>query len=66
MNIGTSNIAPPSNTPPKCELCELKMNPTVKIYNNHTRLCTACFYQMEKLPEIVAKSVERFLLGNVV
>ncbi len=50
----------------KCELCEQKMNPTVKIYNNDTRLCKACFHHMEKLPEVVAKSVERFLIGNVV
>lgn len=50
----------------KCELCEQKMNPTVNIYNNNTRLCKACFHHMEKLPDIVAKSVERFLIGNVV
>lgn len=50
----------------KCELCEQKMNPTVKIYNNDTRLCKTCFHQMGKLPDIVAKSVERFLIGNVV
>jgi hypothetical protein len=50
----------------KCELCEQKMNPTVKIYNKDTRLCKACFHHMEKLPDIVAKSVERFLIGNVV
>ncbi len=50
----------------KCELCEQKMNPTVKIYNNDTRLCKACFHHMEKAPDIVAKCVERFLIGNVV
>jgi hypothetical protein len=50
----------------KCELCEQKMNPTVKIYNHNTRLCKACYQHMGNLPEIVAKSVERFLIGNVV
>ncbi len=49
----------------KCELCEQKMNPTVNIYKN-IRLCKACFHHMDKLPEVVAKSVERFLIGNVV
>jgi hypothetical protein len=50
----------------KCELCEQKMNPTVKIYNKDTHLCKVCFHHMERLPDIVAKSVERFLIGNVV
>ncbi len=51
---------------PKCDLCERKMNPTIRIYNHNTRLCSACFYHIQNLPEIVAKSVERFLIGNVV
>ena len=51
---------------PKCDLCERKMNPTVRIYNDNIRLCTACFQHIENMPEIVAKSVERFLIGNVV
>jgi hypothetical protein len=50
----------------RCELCEQKMNPTVQIYNNDTRLCKTCFDHMGSLPEVVAKSVERFLIGNVV
>ena len=50
----------------RCDLWEQKINPTVKIYNNDTRLCKACFGHMENLPEVVAKSVERFLIGNVV
>lgn len=50
----------------KCELCDHKMNPTVKIYNNDTRLCKTCFDRMENMPEVVAKCVERFLIGNVV
>lgn len=50
----------------KCELCEEKMNPTVKIYNHNTRLCKACFDHMENMPEVMAKCVERFLIGNVV
>ena len=56
----------PTNASPKCDLCEQKMNPTVKVYNNHTFLCAACFHHMKNLPEIVAKSLERFLIGNVV
>lgn len=55
-----------SETVPKCDLCERKMNPTVRIYNDNTRLCSACFHHVEKLPDIVARSVERFLIGNVV
>ncbi len=51
---------------PKCDLCEREMNPMARIYNHHTRLCKACFSHVEKMPEIVAKSVERFLIGNVV
>jgi len=51
---------------PKCDLCEQKMNPTVRIYNDDTRLCSACFHLMQNLPEIVANRVERFLIGNVV
>jgi hypothetical protein len=50
----------------KCELCEQKMNPTVKIFNNDTHLCKACFNHMENMPKVVAKCVERFLIGNVV
>jgi hypothetical protein len=50
----------------KCELCEQRMIPTVKIYNNNTRPCKTCFHHMESLPEVVAKCVERFLIGNVV
>lgn len=49
-----------------CELCDQKMNPTVMIYNHHTRLCTSCYHHMEKMPDLVAKSIERFLIGNVV
>jgi NAD-dependent SIR2 family protein deacetylase len=55
-----------SDAIPKCDLCEQKMNPTVRIYNDNTRLCSACFHHMHNLPEIVAKSIERFLIGNVV
>ena len=49
----------------KCELCEQKMNSAGIIYNN-IDLCKAYFHPMEKLSEVVAKSVERFLIGNVV
>ncbi len=49
-----------------CDLCEQKINPTVRIYNNDIRLCSKCFDHIEKIPEAVAKSIERFLLGNVV
>ena len=50
----------------KCELCEQKMNPTAKIYKNHIHLCKACFHYMGGMPEIAAKRIERFLIGNVV
>jgi formylmethanofuran dehydrogenase subunit E len=50
----------------KCELCEQKMNPTVNIYKNDTRLCKGCFEHMANMPEVVANCVERFLIGNVV
>jgi formylmethanofuran dehydrogenase subunit E len=50
----------------RCDLCERLMNPTVNIYNEDLYLCNACFYQMENLPPVVAKCVERFLIGNVV
>ncbi len=49
----------------KCDLCEQKINPAVKICNNIC-LCPACFHHIQKMPEIVAKNVERFLIGNVV
>ena len=51
---------------PKCDLCERKTNPTERVYNNYTSLCSECFSHMQNLPEIVAKSLERFLIGNVV
>lgn len=49
-----------------CNLCERGMNPTINIYNDDTRLCNDCFYQLERAPEMVAKSIEWFLVGNVV
>jgi hypothetical protein len=62
---------PPSDEPSidafrKWELCEQKMNPTVKIYNHNSRLGKACFHHMENLPQVVAKSVGPFLMGTVV
>ncbi len=60
------SIEQPIDASPKCERCEQKMNPTVKIYNDNIQLCKACFDHVEILPELVAKSVERFLIGNVV
>lgn len=50
----------------KCDLCEQKMNPTVNIYKAHHNLCKACFQHMQNLPEVVAKSLDRWLNGNVV
>jgi hypothetical protein len=50
---------------PKCEMCERKANPTIHIYKSH-QLCSACFHQMQILPEMVADNLSRFLLGNVV
>jgi hypothetical protein len=49
-----------------CDLCDQKMNPTIHIYGDDTRLCNDCFYRLERAPEMVAKSMERFLIGNVV
>lgn len=51
--------------PQKCDLCEQKMNPTVRVYNNNTFLYAVCFHHMKNLPDIAAKSLERFLIGNV-
>lgn len=55
-----------NETIPRCDLCERKMNPAVRIYNNIISLCSPCFHRIQKLPENTAKSVERFLAGNVV
>jgi hypothetical protein len=55
-----------TDTLQKCELCDHKMNPTVKIYIDDTRLCKACFNHMGNMPGIVEKCVARFLIGNVV
>lgn len=49
----------------KCELCGQKINPTVKIYKDHTRLCKTCFHHMEIMPEIVGECVKRMMIGNV-
>lgn len=49
-----------------CDLCEQKMNPTVNIYKSDHKLCTACLQHLQTVPEAVAKSVERWLNGNVV
>jgi hypothetical protein len=50
----------------KCDLCEQVMNPTILIYKDQTCLCKACYDHMLRMPEPLAKSVERFLIGNVV
>lgn len=50
----------------QCELCEKKRNTETRVFSNDTHLCEVCLNHVEKLPEIVAKSVERFLIGNVV
>jgi hypothetical protein len=50
----------------KCDLCEQTMNPTIHIYKDRTFLCKACFGHMQQMPEPLVKSVERFLIGNVV
>lgn len=52
--------------PQKCELCGHILNPHVEIYKTHTLLCSTCFQQMDTLPEVLANSLERFLIGNVV
>lgn len=53
-------------TPPNCDLCQRKMNPTIHIYKQDTHLCNDCFSQLESVPLVVAKCVERFLIGDVV
>jgi hypothetical protein len=50
----------------KCDLCEQTMNPTIHIYKDWTFLCKACYGHMQQMPEPLAKSVERFLIGNAV
>lgn len=50
---------------PKCDLCERKLNSAVRNYNR-THLCSVCFQRIQNLHEMVAKSVDRFLIGNVV
>ena len=53
------------DTAKKCDMCDQKMNPTVNAYKEDTRLCAACFGHMQCVPEHLARSVERFLIGNV-
>lgn len=50
---------------PNCELCEKKLNPTVNLYHDIC-LCSDCFQHIQNLPPVVANSLERFLIGNVV
>lgn len=50
----------------QCTLCEQKMNPSVRIYNDHICLCSACYGRMQNLSEPAARSIERFLMGNVI
>jgi ribosome-binding protein aMBF1 (putative translation factor) len=56
----------PIDIPQYCDLCQRRMNPTIHIYGEDTRLCNDCYCQLESAPEVVAKSIERFLIGNVV
>ena len=57
---------PTKDVQKKCDLCEQTMNPTAHLYKDWTCLCKACFGHMQQMPEPLAKSVERFLIGNVV
>jgi hypothetical protein len=50
---------------PNCNLCDEKMNLTLDSRND-IYLCSECFQHTQDSPQIVAKSVERFLIGNVV
>lgn len=50
----------------QCTLCEQKMNPSVRVYNDHICLRSACYCRMQNLSETAARSIERFLMGNVV
>ena len=52
------------DTAKKCEMCDRKMNPTVNVYKEDTRLRTARFGHLQGVPEHLARSVERFLIGN--
>ena len=49
-----------------CQLCEQEMNPTGYPLNEEIVLCRGCYHHMKRLPEVVIKSVERFIIGNVV
>lgn len=50
----------------ECDLCEKMIHPAVRIVNRDIGLCPACFHHNEMMPKIVAKSIERFLIGNSV
>jgi hypothetical protein len=50
----------------RCDLCERLMNPTVNIYKDAYHLCNDCYDQIWQMPPVMAKCVERFLIGNVV
>ena len=47
-------------TPSQCHLCEQKMNPAAYPLTKEIVLCQGCYHHMERLPEVVIKSVERF------
>ena len=53
-------------TTSQCHLCEQKMNPTAYPFTSAIVLCRGCYHHMERPPEVVIISIERFLVGNVV
>lgn len=50
----------------ECELCGQKVDLEMKVNINDLRLCEVCHHQIKRMPEMVAKGVVRFLIGNVV
>ena len=51
---------------PLCDMCGEKMNPTINIYRENICMCKYCFSSVGNVDGIIGKSLERFLLGNVV
>ncbi len=52
-------------TTSQCHLCEQKMNRSAYLFTKEIVICGVCYHHLERLPEVVIRSVERFLIGNV-
>ncbi|MCP4744641.1 MAG: hypothetical protein GY874_00640 [Desulfobacteraceae bacterium] len=61
MNLNEHAIESRSN----CDLCDQTRNQVSNKYNGNC-FCPNCSNCMEDVPNNLAKSVERFLIGNVV